>query len=386
MKGRIKFFPIVNFITGSPGILRNGGIWRWIKVEIIKKRIPNIMMQALHFVDFNVTSNIFNKWFEGRTLKDWIREVDKNYTPKFFVDSGGFKHLHNKEYDLSDYNIKPTQEDIFMLQLRYGADFVASLDYPIPPNLNYKEARKRMELSIKNCLKLMELVYDKYSNCNVFPYLVVHGRNGYEAKYYTQNLFKNLEEYGYLDKPFGIAIGSLVPIKNHYELLFEIICSIKNVIEQYKKVNVHVFGISGYIIPFLIYLGIDSFDSNTYVQAAQNLRYIMEENYQKNFYAIDEKDLERCGCEYCLYLLNGGIENAKKILKSRGYLRHEFNGERINKSKIYSCIAMHNLEVQIRLINKLNGMKSKEEFLNWLINYSKGRYSGLKLISKLSDN
>ncbi len=44
------FFPILNFMTGPPGIERNGGIWKYLKIEFIKNRkITHLMTQIMHF-------------------------------------------------------------------------------------------------------------------------------------------------------------------------------------------------------------------------------------------------------------------------------------------------------------------------------------------------
>lgn len=383
----IRFYPVINFITGPPGILRNGGIWRWIKKEFVNNEIPQFMTQVLHFVDFPVTKKTFDKWFSnGETLKDWIKKEKNEYNPKIFTDSGGFKLLYNKEYELSEFGIEPTQDKIFQLQLKYGADFVASLDYPIPPNLSKEEAEERMEKSIKNCIKLMQLIYDDYINSkDVFPYLAIHGRHAFEVKLYIEKLFNELEENGFYDESFGLALGSLVPVKNHYELLVEVAHAVKETLQEYdKKIDIHIFGISGYVIPFLAYLGVNSFDSNTYIQAAQNLRFLTPNFLQKDFYEISEEDLNLCGCKYCQYILNGGISTAKKLLRKKGNRTYKFNGDPITKSTIYAFIAMHNLNVQLNLINVLNKLKNRESIGEWLINYSKGRRKALSLIAKIS--
>jgi len=385
---KIRFYPVINFITGPPGVVRNGGIWRWIKKEFINNGIPQFMTQVLHFVDFPVTKKTFDKWFSnGETLKDWIKKEKNEYNPKIFTDSGGFKLLYNKEYELSEFGIEPTQDKIFRLQLKYGADFVASLDYPIPPSLNKKETEERMEKSIKNCIKLMQLIYDSdyITSKDVFPYLAIHGRHSFEFKLYIEKLFNELEENGFYDESFGLALGSLVPVKNHYELLIEITHAVEEALQEYnKKISVHIFGISGYVIPFLAYLGIKSFDSNTYIQTAQNLKFLTPNFLQKKFYEINEEDLNLCGCRYCQYLLNGGIGTAKRILREKGNRTFKFNGETITKSTIYAFIAMHNLNVQLRMINTLNRFKNRDSTAEWLINYSKGRNKASRLITKIS--
>ncbi len=385
------FFPVVNFMTGPPGVLRNGGIWKSIKRGIIQElKLPAIMTQVLHFVDFDLSEKSFNEWFEGgRTLKDWIAQENPEYYPTLFADSGGFKLLYNKEYDLSKYKIKATPESILDLQLKLGADYVASLDYPIPPGLNEKETKERMGKSILNAVRLMELVYDTYK-APVFPYLAVHGRSYKEIQYYLNSLVGALEEAGfnrYSNYQFGLAIGSMVPIKNHYELIVEIIKAVRDTLGEMshtlEDVPVHIFGISGKIMPFMYYLGVNSFDSNTYVKAAQNLQFFVSYNRKKRFHEITNKDLD--SCPFCARIGGQNLRMVKKILRSKSYSHYHLNGQKIIKSDIYGIIALHNLSMQLKLVDEITAYyPNSSEFKEWLVNYSRNDSKLLKIIAKLS--
>lgn len=385
------FFPVVNFITGPPGVLRNGGIWKSIKRGIILElELPAIMTQVLHFVDFDLSEKSFNKWFGGeKTLKDWITQENPKYSPKIFADSGGFKLLYNKDYDLLKYGLKATPESILDLQLKLGADYVASLDYPIPPDLNEKETKERMKKSISNAVRLMELVYDLY-NAPVFPYLAVHGKSYEEIQYYIKSLLDTLEETGFNDYshyPFGLAIGSMVPIKNHYELIVDIIRGVRNTLSEMhpnsEGIPIHVFGISGKMIPFMYYLGVNSFDSNTYVKAAQNLGFFVSYTQRKKFHEITSKDLD--SCPFCAHIRSQNLRSVKKILKSTSYSYYYLNNQRITKSDIYGTIALHNLSMQLKLIEEITTYyPNSREFKEWLINYSRNDNKLLRVIAKLS--
>lgn len=348
------------------------------------------MTQVLHFVDFNLNEKSFNEWFkDGKTLKDWIIQENPTYSPILFADSGGFKLLYNREYDLSKYQLKATPESVLDLQLKLGADYVASLDYPIPPGLNKKETNERMEKSIMNAVRLMELVYDSH-DVDVFPYLAVHGRSYEEIQYYVKRLFNLLEETGfneYSHYPFGLAIGSMVPIKNHYELIVEIIKALKDTLLEIhsdpEKIPIHVFGISGRITPFMYYLGVNSFDSNTYVKAAQNLQFFVSYTQKKKFYTITNRDLDLC--PFCDCIRGRNLQKAKKILKSKSYSRYILNGKEVIKSDIYGIIALHNLSVQLNLIGELKKYNPKSrEFKEWLVRYANSDNKLLKVVAKLS--
>ena len=158
-----SFYPIVNIITGPPGIIRNGGIWKKIKEEFIKSRINWIMTHAVHFIDFPVRKKVLEEWFSKKSLLDWILDVDKLYRPELFVDSGGFKlagKLHNKtKSKLRELGLSITAEEIFNLQIWYGARKVVSLDFPLARNMNEKEVNRRITKSINNAIKLLTTLF-----------------------------------------------------------------------------------------------------------------------------------------------------------------------------------------------------------------------------------
>lgn len=61
-----------------------------------------------------------------------------------------------------------------------------------------------------------------------------------------------------------------------YEIIINLIRGLKENIphKQRSNIPIHVFGITGTLIPILAYLGIDTFDSSTYIQEAKSLRYL----------------------------------------------------------------------------------------------------------------
>jgi len=130
-------YPVACFITGS-------GIWRdilWAHPLGLLRRDPPlpILTSALHFLDFRVRPPALARWRSQplraryRPYADWRGEL--------FVDSGGFALILDPHLDLSRYGIPPDRlpEGILGLQLDWGADRIASLDWPIPPGLDPEE-------------------------------------------------------------------------------------------------------------------------------------------------------------------------------------------------------------------------------------------------------
>lgn len=388
------FFPVVNLITGPPGLNRNGGIWKHIKIEFFQnERIPAFLSQIMHFLDFNIPKKTLEKWYYNKgnpyKFQDWIKElVPNSYSPIIFIDSGGFKLQYNSSIDTSMYGFELHQKSIYNLQSKFGADIIASLDFPVHPNIPRKEYRFRTTKSIDNAISCLELVYDHSRQGSEFPFLAVHGHSYSDVYSYVSDLINKIDENGYINYKFGFAIGSLVPLRNHYELLVEIVLGVKDAINDSESIDVndipiHVFGISSYIIPFLSYLGVDTFDSNTYAQAAINLTYLSNDDNWKlsKFLTLNELD---CKCNQCNYLNNGGIKEAQKIIRDKPYQKYLFNGETIDKSKIYSLIATHNYHSIKSLVSTTYSLNSLDKKLEYLLSYSETSNKGKLLLSRLA--
>ncbi|MBE1302425.1 MAG: tRNA-guanine transglycosylase [Alteromonadaceae bacterium] len=181
------------------------------------------------------------------------------------VDSGGFAALFNntkirKHKGLGTLIIDSengreiiTPEKVIRFQEKV-ADVAFTLDFPIPPNTNLKEAKRRQELTIANALWALENRKDK--NMKLFGCIqawdAVSGKNNALA---------------YKDKGFdGIAIGGLVPRVKNKELVRAIVTSIRDTVPD---LPIHIFGIGKpETVKWLLELGANSFDSSSYVQSA----------------------------------------------------------------------------------------------------------------------
>jgi tRNA-guanine family transglycosylase len=352
--------PVVDLLTGPPGLGRNGGIWRHCKNGLIKEaKADAIVVQAVHFIDFNLSTDSFNQWFEGPKGEGgfgaWLDDyVSKGKRPVLFVDSGGFKLLYNDPPDLSRYSLEVSPKHIFNLQERYSADIVASLDYPLPPGLSFDEQRTRTRKNIRNAMTLMKQIRENTSKGRPFPFLCVHGVDYESVNHSTKLLLRSITRASLGDLDFGLAIGSLVPIRNHDDLIFAIIRGVRDAISsssyEPSRIPIHVFGVSSSLIPLLPAVGVDTFDSSTYAQAAANLRYLNPlDRGPSNFLELDDL---HCECESCSYIRQGGLDRSKRILKGKPLKVHEFGNEMIAKSRIHGAIAVHNWQVQKDEVNR----------------------------------
>jgi tRNA-guanine family transglycosylase len=96
----------------------------------------------------------------------------------------------------------------------------------------------------------------------------------------------------------------------------------------------HVLGISSQAIPLLAALGVDSFDSSSYLHGAINGKYSQS---MLESVSIDEADFSACDCPVC----------SSDLLVDRMRGNHEYQKD------ILGPVAMHNLIVQKRELAEL---------------------------------
>jgi tRNA-guanine family transglycosylase len=181
------------------------------------------------------------------------------------IDSGGFaalfegsriltqKGLGILEINLGDKPELLTPWDVLEFQERH-ADIAFTLDFPIPPNLDLKEARRRQKLTIANACWALENRRRKEMKL----FACIQAWDGVSARKCAKDLAA---------RPFdGFAIGGLVPRARDWDLISEIVRVVR---EETGDRPLHVFGLGKPAIASRLFeLGVDSVDSSSYVKAA----------------------------------------------------------------------------------------------------------------------
>lgn len=353
-------FPVAFMMTGTTA--RGGATWKYVlqadlKQGLLRRNLP-VLTQVLHFLDYKVSPNGLNIW-RGKSIRGLYNEQieDLNYKAPIFLDSGGFKLMWRTGLDLSPYNLslKPEEEakSILALQRDLGGDLVASLDYPLPPNLHPDEMNDRMLRSRNNAIQAASLlrVDPEFKGYRPFLYLAVHGLTPEAISNYVSTLFEQIEQNGLGESNFGLALGSLVPLRMSRKsgLIFELVkAAVGAIPPQYKdRVPIHIFGVTGLLVPFLAYCGVDTYDSSTFAQEVRNLNYLLPTSFQRrNVLEMTQADIT-CECRICreldLHEVQEGLvyDNPGKPLPNGHY-----------KSKYYAEIALHNLELDLEIVDK----------------------------------
>jgi 7-cyano-7-deazaguanine tRNA-ribosyltransferase len=377
-------FPVACLVTSTTA--RGGGLWKYLlhanKQHGLMRRNMPIMVQVLHFLDFRVSPQAIAEW-RTRPLRDTYNMTHQglNYNAPLFLDSGGFKLLFNTRLDLSAYGIPDYDgtgrqaRDVLRLQRDLGGDIVATLDYPLPPGLNRNEAHVRMQKSQANAYEAARCLATEPEFRDYTPllFVAVHGWDRESIRNYVKQIFSDMKHNGLADVPFGIAIGSLVPLRGSkkYIAILEIV---RGAIEgippsQRASTPVHVFGITGNMISLLVYLGVDTFDSTTYAQEARSLNYFHPQTHQK--LAVLEMDELPCQCPICRDL---DLEELHESLTSEICFRKLPSGH--FKSKYYADIALHNLFADQQLVHQAREAVASGNMLDYIVEQVQ-RFPGL---------
>ena len=355
-------YPVINFLTGTSA--RGGGVWKYI-LKILMQRQTPMLSQILHFLDFPLTGRYLAKWF-GKSMREHYREQNGAYEGALFLDSGGFKLLYNAGLDLAEFGIhKQTEaDDILDLQLGFEGDIVASLDYPLPPNLARLEAETRMEQSRANAVQAAERLATNITKMGTVPYLYTccHGQSREDSEDYVRRLFSQMES---ILPSFGLAVGSLVPLRGRDDS--EVMELVKGVVQaipedRQRTTPIHAFGVSGVLTPLLAYIGVDTFDSSGYIHTSRSLTYSQPHTQKK--LRIMEMDETDCDCYICEAYPLQEIQQA--FMDKQSY-RATSTGK--FKSEYYAAIALHNFQTEADILDEMRTAIAADDALEGLIRH-----------------
>ncbi len=340
------------------------------------------MFQAMSFLDYNLTPDNLEEWRE-KPLKQHFEEsdVEPGFDQPLFIDSGGFKLMNSTKFGQTpgeggsenDWDIYTNPESILDLQLDYGADIIATLDFPIPQNLNKEETTERMEKSIDNAVETLQLLDERELEETPSMYVAIHGHNYEDINWYVSQFLDRADE---LDEAFeGFALGSLVPLSSSPDTLVDIVQGARDAIpeDRYDEIAFHVFGISGRLCPLLSLLGVDTFDSRSYQYAARNKKFIHPDTWQRiSLDQIDDWDDWPCDCQACQ---NIHLDDMRHALLESEVSNKPIEGEHGThfKSEYYAQIAHHNFELYSRQMQQVRNAIDEGRLLERVANFAQGK-------------
>ncbi len=234
------------------------------------------------------------------------------------TDSGAYQLLM---YGRNKVTIDP--EEIVEYEKLLNPDIAVIADIPTKDDSSWEEAKE----SVTETLRRAKLVQPLIRNTDILWVLPIQGGVHYDLVELSAEEAKNIEGYGMY------AIGSPVTVLEKYEFwkIVRMVAAAKMILPPDKPV--HLFG-GGHplIMPLLVALGVDSFDSASYILYAREGRYITG----RGTYRINDLSYLPCECEVC------SKYTVKELLE-------------MDKAERTKLIAIHNLHVinrELRIIKE----------------------------------
>lgn len=400
-------FPVVNMIGGTTE--KSGGVWRRMRDKLLSKdHLQGVMFQAMSFTDYGISPENLNNFWRTKTFHERFADLGA----PIFIDSGGFKLMNSNTFGEApekggvpnEWGLYTNPKSILGLQLDFGADIIATLDYPIPPNLKEEEKVERMNRSIDSaveCLRILDqpdfleenfeinsraakrLRERKAAGDAPSVYIAIHGHDYETINWYVGNFLERIEELD-VDSSFeGFAVGSLVPLRDSMDVLIDIVQGAKDAIPEARadEIGLHVFGVGGKQVGLLSLLGVDSFDCSSHMQTAMYKKYLHPETWANH----ELDDLEEylrpdgsfpCDLPSCRLCGDEGVGYEKLALELNTDLSYEErqerkeNGEPI-KSDYYALLARHNFEVYNEELRRVREAIRAGRLLDYVIEFAR---------------
>jgi len=300
-----------------------------------------------HIIDWikklNYNAIITNAYLLWKKTNKMIVDVHEyfNFHYPIMTDSGGYQILK-----YGDVEISP--EESLQYQIAIKSDIGVILDYPTGLTANYDLAKKSVMLTIERAKKAKEIKKDSSDFILVAP---IQGGFHLELLKYCSKSLKELDYEMY-------AIGSPTGLMEKYEYwkVAEMILYAKKILGPSKII--HLFG-AGHpsFFPFIVALGVDTFDSAAYSLYAKDGRYMT----RTRTYHINELTYLPCNCDVCRKI---DVNELKSMdIKERVLL-----------------LEKHNLYVSLEEIKHIKLHISEGTFWNYLEEKARSHYALYKTL------
>ncbi len=349
------------------GTTPNGGgmykqLLHGMEQGLLRRNIP-VMVQALHFLNYGaILPKQLEMWLSKPLRKHYNGNFDLDYHAHILADSGGYVFMQGPPAGLDRYGFfeHNMQEKILELQLALGASRIVSLDYPIPPGLTEEESRNRLNKTLQNalyCARILSERPDKDINL-VVP---VHGNTPEQAAIFTQEVLERLDKENLMQIVHGVGLGSIVPLRKAGRQQ-EIVRYVRAVRGAAGELPMHVFGVTGLLVPFLLHAGATTFDTSGYIQKARSLKYITPNYKERRLWELLSYP---CTCQVCY---SRDVHEDVFVMRAK-------KGEvkRGRKSVVYAATALHNLEMDMQILDKAIAAREKGVLEDYLVELARPR-------------
>ena len=284
------------------------------------------------------------------------------------TDSGAYQIL---EYG----GIEVEQDTIIEYQKAIGSDIGVILDVPTG-DVDYEKAKATVEITLKRALEALKLI----EGSSVSWVLPIQGGRHLDLVELSAREASRIPYYSIY------GVGSPTEFLERYELtvVLKMIYSAKKHLPDSKPV--HLFG-AGHpiIIPFAVALGVDMFDSASYILYARDGRYMTD----YGVYRVEELEYFPCTCPVCSRMEPRDLAELPKDERVKMLALHNLHVIKRTIDRVKQSIREGRLwdyleELSRRHPRALEALRVFRRFHRYLelrTPHSKGEVYGLKLYS-----
>ncbi len=348
-------------------------------VDPTRQDVPLYVIEKMGFNAFITNAYLFYRRNRGRPKN--IHDTLK-WNKVIMTDSGGYQVLVYGDIEIDNKTIIEYEKQI-------GVDIGVILDVPTGTKMSWEEARRAVFETFDRATEALPLIMDT-DQLWVLP---IQG-----APYRDLVLYSSLRAWKY---PYHIhALGSPTVLLERYDYadIVELVALARLHLPPQKPL--HVFGVGHpMILPFLVALGADLFDSASYILYARDGRYMTETGTRR----LDELTYLPCNCPVCsrytlaelkslkrkeqikllathnLYVLMEELRKIKEHIKEGRlweYLEY--------KSKAHPSLrsAFNIVKKYVRLLEKYNPLTKPNTFAIMMNDYDSLYHPRLRVIKK----
>ena len=269
-------------LAGRIGILytKNGKLETPAFFPVINPFKSEVTIKDIEDVGFkNIITNAYLiKKKIGKSVD--IHEL-LNFNGVIMTDSGAYQILQYGDIEYSNREIVQYEKEI-------NSDIAVFLDLPTGTTENRKEAEISVKVTLERAKEIEDLIKNDKERIWVHP---IQG-----GKFLDLVSYSALEaDKNEIFKMLALGSPTVVMENYNYSLLIDMIFAAKSNVSRGKPFHLFGGGVP-HIIPLAVALGVDSFDSASYILYARDNRYLT----RSRVYRLEELDYFPCSCPVCL--------------------------------------------------------------------------------------
>ncbi|MGC9209756.1 MAG: tRNA guanosine(15) transglycosylase TgtA [Acidilobus sp.] len=247
-------------------------------IDPIRQELTIDEVKEVGFNQVITNAYLLYKRFGERASQEGVHKV-LNFNGVVMTDSGAYQLLEYGKIDVD-------QQSIIRYEMSIGSDIAVILDHPTG-DVTRGEAEESVNRTLENAKEALKLI-DLDSSRTIWVLPIQGGK-------YLDLVARSAEEAARMPYPmFAIGSPTVFMEKYRYSVVLDMIGTAKLRLPPEKPV--HLFG-AGHplIFPFAVALGIDTFDSASYIL------YARDDRYMTDYGTVRLQDLEYfpCSCPVC---------------------------------------------------------------------------------------